>query len=169
MRGLFPGRSAVRAWHKRVLGADPFTGDARTAAASFFLPALRLCRRPVPAEKDLPSSIPPALRRRLAMALRLWQASQEITLRYVRGGALPQGMDKPMTLNFAMALGNYSRYFLFSGVRLNPRQSIAVHAAFAGEMASMPAAMSLSRKSGFTPEASARRLARAVAAALETR
>ncbi len=168
MRAIFPVKRSVPAWHRAVLGPLPFSCDPHAARAAFFGPASRLCRRPVTAEKDIPRSLPASLRRRLVISLRLWQASQEIAAAYARGGGPLPGMDMPMTLNFAMALGNYSRFFLFSGPRLPARAALALHAAFSGEMAAMPAAMALPRPRGrFCPSASARRLALAFAAALK--
>jgi hypothetical protein len=74
-------------------------------------------------------------------------------------------MDMPMTLNFAMALGNYSRHFLFSSEKLPDGAGPALHAAFAREMTAMPAAMALkgrgSAAKAFTPAVSAARLAAA--------
>lgn len=174
MKTLFPAPAAVKAWHRAVLGPAPFSCDAPSSAAAFFKPAAALCRRPVPAEKALPAFLPAALRKKLAYSLRLWQASQEITLAWARRGALLPGMDLPMTLNFAMALGNYSRYLLFSGKGLPAADALRLHAAFAGEMARMPAAMALRRLSGagaaaYSPAASAGRLAAAFAAAFEGR
>lgn len=166
MRTLFPAAGGVRAWHKRFLGAAPFRPDAGAASAAFFGPARALCRRPVPAEKLLPSSLPRAAREKLALALRLWQASQEITLAWARRGALRPGMDLPQTLNFAMALGNYSRFFLFSAGALPVPAELRLHAAFAAEMTAMPAAFSLRRlPDAYKPAASAARLAAAAAGA----
>lgn len=166
MKKLFPGQGAVKSWHKDLLGSDPFHCDSRAAAAAFFAPAARLCRKAVAAEKKLPPSLPPVLLGRLRLSLRLWQVSQEITKAFVRRGRLLPGMDIPMTLNFAMALGNYSRFFLFSGPnRPASGPALAIHAAFAEEMAAMPAAMSV-RGRGRSPAASAARLASAFAAAL---
>ncbi|HCC48048.1 MAG TPA: hypothetical protein DEQ38_08050 [Elusimicrobia bacterium] len=171
MSDLFPAAHGVKGWHKALLGAAPFSGDSRTAAEAFFLPARSLCRRPVAAEAKLPVSIPAALRKDLRLALRFWQASQRVTADFVSGGALFPGMDKPMTLNFAMALGNYSRFFLFSGAgRLTGDASLALHAAFAEEMTRMPAAMALPPKARgpkHSPAASALRLAAAFSAALK--
>lgn len=167
----FPAASGVRGWHKAVLGAAPFSCDSRTAAEAFFLPARSHCRRSVAAEARLPLSIPAALRKDLRLSIRLWQASQQITADFVRRGSLLPGMDKPMTLNFAMALGNYSRFFLFSGAgRLPAAAALSLHAAFAEEMARTPAAMALPPGPGSpecSPAASALRLAAAFSAALK--
>lgn len=171
MREMFPAAPGVKGWHKAVLGAAPFPVDSQTAARAFFLPARALCRRPVPAEAKLPVSIPAALKKALRQSLRCWQASQQITADFVSAGSLLPGMDKPMTLNFAMALGNYSRFFLFSGAgRLPAAAALSLHAAFAEEMARMPAAMALPPKARgpkHSPAASALRLAAAFSAALE--
>ena len=171
MSELFPGAAKVRSWHKARLGSAPFPGDSSTAEEAFFSPARALRRRPVPAETGLPASLPAALRRDLALALRCWQASQQITADFVRRGVLLPGMDRPMTLNFAMALGNYSRHFLFSGAgRLPAPAALRLHAAFAGEMAALPALLALpARLRGLeaSPRASAERLAAALSAALQ--
>lgn len=171
MRRLFPVPGGVRAWHKAALGRNPFPCDGGAACASFFRPAARLCRKAVPAEKALPSSLSPGLRGKIGMALRFWQVSQEITGDFALRGKLLPGMDMPMTLNFAMALGNYSRFFLFSGAgRLPVAAALSLHAAFAEEMARMPAAMALPRKfrsPKHSPASSALRLAAAFSAALE--
>lgn len=165
MKSLFPGPACTAAWHRRTLGADPFTSDVNAARRSFFGPAGAACRRPVSAEKLLPSRLPAALRRELGLSLRLWQASQRVTADYLFRGRRPRGMDMPMTLNFSMALGNYARYPLFSaGKRLGHKAALAIHAAFAAEMALAPAEMALGR---LTPSASAARLARAFLPALE--
>lgn len=174
MKTLFPASASVKAWHRAVLGSAPFSSDSASSSAAFFKPALALCRRPVAAEKTLPASLPAALRRKLAASLRLWQASQEITLAWARRGSLRPGMDLPMTLNFAMALGNYSRFFLFSGKGLPAAQALRLHAAFAGEMTRMPVAMALDRlparsARACSPAASAARLAAAFAAAFGVR
>lgn len=171
MRKMFPAAPGVKSWHKAVLGAAPFSGDSRTAAEAFFRPARSLCRRPVAAETELPGSIPAALRKDLCLSLRCWQASQQITADFVSNDSLLPGMDKPMTLNFAMALGNYSRFFLFSAAdRLNVKTALAIHAAFAAEMVRMPAAMALppkARGQKHSSAASALRLAAAFSAALK--
>ena len=168
---LFPGPRGLSAWHKAFLGGDPFRGCGPAPSAAFFRPAAGLCRAPSAAESSLPASIPAALRRRAALSLRLWQASQKVTEDLVRSGRSLAGMDADMTMNFAMALGNYSRFLLFSSRGLAPEAQLALHRAFAAEMTAMPAAMALprpSRKSAarFTPAASARRLAAAFALAL---
>lgn len=180
MRPLFPGPGGTAAWHRAALGANPFSRDSGAAAAAFFRPAARLCRKPVPAEKAVSAPVPPALRKRIRLALRFWQVSQEITGDFALRGSLLPGMDMPMTLNFAMALGNYSRFFLFSGdKRIPDRAAAALHAAFAKEMEEMPAAMAVRRAmkgrtpsssdvlfaERHSPEASALRLAGACAAA----
>lgn len=171
MNEPFPGAAEVRSWHKAVLGTAPFPGDSRTAARAFFLPARALCRRPVPAEARLAVSIPAALKKDLRLSLRFWQASQQITADFVSSGSLLPGMDKPMTLNFAMALGNYSRFFLFAGAgRLPAAAALSLHAAFAAEMVRMPAAMALpprARGPKHSPASSALRLAAAFSAALK--
>lgn len=174
MKSLFPQPAGVAAWHRDFLGASPFSCDAASAAASFFSPARRLCSAPVPAEKALPRSIPAPLRARLGLALRCWQASQRVTLDLVGDGKKLPGMDLGMTMNFAMALGNYSRFLLFrAGGGLPAAAAVRLHAAFAGEMALMPAAMALRGAAGRkaarrnSPGASAARLAAAFAAALE--
>lgn len=163
----FPSSRGVAAWHLKVLGKDPFRGSAAGAAASFFRPAAAVCRKPVPAEILLPKAIPARLRRDLCAGLRMWQASQRITDNFLERGELLPGMDMPMTLNFAMALGNYSRFFLFSGAgRLAPEAALALHSAFASEMSAMPLAMAAGRRSpASSPGASARRLAEAFSAA----
>lgn len=171
MKTPFPAPAGIKAWHRAVLGSAPFSSDAASSSAAFFKPAAALCRRPVPAEKELPTTLPGALRKKLAVSLRLWQASQEITLAWAKRGELLPGMDLPMTLNFAMALGNYSRSFLFSGKGLPAAAALRLHAAFAGEMTRMPAAMALDRLAArparaYSPAASAGRLAAAFAAAL---
>lgn len=180
MRSLFPGIDGVPGWYKAALGKNPFTGDAPGAVAAFFRPAGRLCRKSVPAEKTLPASLPSGLRKKIGMALRCWQVSQTITEDFVLRGKLLPGMDMPMTLNFAMALGNYSRFFLFSEDKLVPAEAAAaLHTAFAKEMTEMPAAMALRRAikgkrlsprrtvpaGRYSPASSASRLAAACAAA----
>ncbi|MDD2804568.1 MAG: hypothetical protein PHV33_03365 [Elusimicrobiales bacterium] len=170
MKTLFPAPADVKAWHRAVLGQAPFSCDAPASSPAFFRPAAALCRRPVPAERALPACLPAALRKKLVCSLRLWQASQEITLAWARRGATLPGMDLPMTLNFAMALGNYSRFMLFSGKGLPAAHALRRHAAFAGEMTRLPAAMALRRLSAagaaaHSPAASAGRLAAAFAAA----
>ena len=124
MRRLFPTAAGIAAWRKALLGRNPFPCGV-TAAAAFFRPAARLCRKPVPAEKVLPVSIPAALRREIGLALRFWQVSQEITGDYILRGKLLPGMDMSMTLNFAMALGNYSRFFLFLDDKRIPAETAA--------------------------------------------
>lgn len=99
------------------------------------------------------------------MAVRLWQASQKVTEDLVRSGRSLAGMDADMTMNFAMALGNYSRFLLFSSRGLAPEAQLALHRAFAAEMTAMPAALALRRPGArFSPAASAGRLAAAFAA-----
>jgi hypothetical protein len=173
MTGLLPSRRSLRNWQGALLGPSPFRGDTPGALAAFFKPARRLCSRPVPAEKTLASSIPARLRPGLALSLRFWQVSQEITLAHIRRGRLLPGMDMPMTLNFAMALGNYSRHFLFSSTNIPAAAAPGLHAAFAREMTAMPAAMALRRHGSagkaFTPAASAARLAAAFNAAFPGR
>ncbi len=184
MKSFFPGPGGVDAWHKILLGRNPFACDSRAAAASFFRPASRLCGRPVPAEKGLPASIPPSLRKKIGMALRFWQVSQEITGDLVLSGKPLPGMDMPVTLNFAMALGNYSRFLLFSAETGIPVEAaLFLHAAFIKEMTEMPAAMAglsalkrrkLSARKAFfsgrnSPAASAFRLAAACAQAFKKR
>lgn len=179
MSSILTGSGGVSGWHKATFGKSPFPGDAPTAAAAFFRPAARLCRRAVPAEKLLPPSIPSGLRKELGLALRFWQVSQEITEDFIFRGTLLPRMDMPMTLNFAMALGNYSRFVLFSGnTCLTAELSSALHAAFAKEMTGMPAALALRRamkgrrmsrnetafSARYSPSASAARLAAAFAA-----
>ncbi|OGR75467.1 MAG: hypothetical protein A2X32_13190 [Elusimicrobia bacterium GWC2_64_44] len=171
MKTLFPAPAGIKAWHRAILGPAPFPSDAPSSAAAFFRPAAALCRRPVAAEKALPASLPAALRKKLVYSLRLWQASQEITQAWAKRGFLSPGMDLPMTLNFAMALGNYSRFFIFSAKGLPAAAALRLHAAFAGEMTRMPAAMALDRlparaASACSPAASTGRLAAAFAAAL---
>jgi len=171
MTSLFPGAPGVRGWHKALLGAAPFSGDSRTTAEAFFLPARAFCLQPVAAEAKLSSAIPAALRKDLCLSLRFWQASQQITADFVSSGSLLPGMDKPMTLNFAMALGNYSRFFLFAEAgRLPAAAALSLHAAFAAEMVRMPAAMALPPKARgpkHSPASSALRLAAAFSAALK--
>lgn len=173
MSGLLPRRRDLGRWQAALLGPSPFRGDATGALTAFFAPARRLCAKPVPAEKLLAPSIPARLRPGLALSLRFWQVSQQITLNYVRRGRLLPGMDMPMTLNFAMALGNYSRHFLFSSEKLPAAAGQGLHAAFAREMTAMPASMALSGRGGaakdFTPDASAARLAAAFNAAFARR
>lgn len=184
MRAFFPGPGGVPAWYKAALGRNPFPFDERGGSAAFFRPASRLCRRAVPAEKGLPAAIPSALRVKIAMSLRAWQASQEITADFIFRGKLQPGMDMPMTLNFAMALGNYSRASLFCGDELlTARTAAALHAAFTKEMIEMPAAMAVLRSlkekrlsaketlfaGRYSPSASAMRLAAACAGALKER
>lgn len=161
MRTLFPAVGGVMRWRRAALGPGPFRSYSSSASDSFFVPARNRCRRPVAAERKLSRSIPPELRKRLALSLRLWQRSQELTEAFIRRRRLVAGMDMPMTLNFAMALGNYSRYFLFSGPALPPAAAAAVHSAFVREMTLMPSAMALPRAAAFTPSASAARLAEA--------
>lgn len=179
MSSILPKTGGVPCWHKATFGKSPFPGDAPAAAAAFFRPAASLCRRAVPAEKFLPAVMPSGLRKELGLALRFWQVSQEITEDFIlRGKFLPR-MDMPMTLNFAMALGNYSRFMLFSrNTRLTPKAAAALHAAFAKEMTGMPAALALRRamkgrrmspretvfSERYSPAASAARLAAAFAA-----
>lgn len=182
MKLLFSVPAEVADWHRAALGRNPFPCDAGTAASSFFRPAARLCRKAVPAEKALPSSIPSPLREKIGLALRFWQVSQKITEDFVLRGKLLPVMDMPMTLNFAMALGNYSRAFLFFGLsRLGPGTKIALYSAFTKEMTEMPAAMAARRAmkgrtlssrdvifaERHTPEASAFRLAGVCAAVLK--
>ena len=145
MSELFPAPAGIAAWHKTMLGKNPFPCGT-TAAAAFFRPAGRLCRKPVPAETNIPASLPAAMRRKIGMSLRCWQVSQEITEAFILRGKLLPGMDMPMTLNFAMALGNYSRFFLFSGAGRFPAGTVAaLHAAYVREMTAMPAALAVMR------------------------
>ena len=182
MNSLFPKPGGVASWHGTMLGGNPFPCDRGAAALSFFRPAARLCRKAVPAERTLPASIPPALLKKIGMALRFWQVSQEITENFVLRDKLLPGMDMPMTLNFAMALGNYSRFLVFSGdKRIPAKTAAALHAAFVKEMTEMPPAMA-ARRAGkgkklsardvlffkrHSPEASALRLAAACAGAFK--
>ncbi|MDP2866670.1 MAG: hypothetical protein Q8O90_10550, partial [Elusimicrobiota bacterium] len=101
MKNFFPGPAGVAAWHEATLGHNPFPYDERVSAAAFFRPASRLCRKAVPAEKHLTAAIPRAPRRKMKIALRAWQSSQEITEDFIFRGKLQPGMDMPMTLNFA--------------------------------------------------------------------
>lgn len=165
MTALLPSRRELGRWQAELLGPSPFCGDSTGALAAFFAPARRLCSRPVPAEKLLAAAIPARLRPGLALSLRFWQVSQVITRDHIRRGRLLPGMDMPMTLNFAMALGNYSRHFLFSSEKIPAATAAALHAAFAREMTVMPAAMALAGRGGgakdFKPAVSAARLAAA--------
>lgn len=146
MNNLFPEPGGVTAWHRTMLGVNPFSCDRGAAASAFFRPAARLCRKAVPAEKVLPGSLPPALLKKIRMALRFWQVSLEITENFVQRDKLLPGMDMPMTLNFAMALGNYSRFFIFSGdKRISGKTAAALHTAFAKEMTEIPAAIASRR------------------------
>lgn len=169
MTALLPSRRDLGRWQAALLGPAPFHGDSEGALAAFFDPVRRLCSRAVPAEKTISREIPARVRRGLALSLRFWQVSQEITVDYVRRGRLLPGMDMPMTLNFAMALGNYSRHFLFSSEKIPAATAPALHAAFMREMTAMPAAMALAGRGGgskdFTPAVSAARLAAAFNAA----
>lgn len=171
LKVLFPGPAGVPAWHRRTLRGGSFPYDTSSPCAAFFRPAAAACRRRVAAEKLLPASASGGLPDRMRISLRLWREAQRLTLRLAREWKPVAGMDLPMTLNYAMALGNYAREFLFSAAGpLPPGPALLVHAAFAREMVLMPALMTLparARAGAWAfPDASAQRLARAFAEAL---
>jgi len=143
---LLPSLKTVPSWRRRALGRNPFPHDAAGARASFLAPAAALCRRAVYAEALLAAFLPGSRSARFSLGLRAWQASQEATWRFIKTGKPLAGMDLPMTLNFFMALGNYSRAYLFENAPgLSAPDALRLHSVFAAEMTALPAAMAIKR------------------------